>query len=427
VAEATIPVPLWLLWARALCGALSTAAFVIHYNLRVRDRRKVKRAIVTFYVAVARANRLARLSAAAAAVEAGMRAIYGRRIRRLAAISFSISILYFIGAFLISGGLSFDWKSARALKTRLEMLADPTLHSMPPAELSRATEHECSEFGCSYNNDDPAAVATRERISRFEEAYRGLVAKQPARTELTMLTLWEGTYVSRGDPVPAVSLFCFNVLLDLSGVLLVMRVAGQLSKRLPLLHMIPIALLAVAGSLFLASLSVYSYGLVDRGDVWGAAAVLGVPLGAMILLLFISLSVWMVVEKVRGDEDASWVAALVCLGGSFLVGLPLLTDAWSHLSPPRPPPIQLGERATWFFYLIAAGTVLPTLIGTAFVVGVVLFGASARALLFPTLIYVRTVLRVPAPLLVTLTAAPAVVFQTLVSTWPEIHKMLRLT
>jgi hypothetical protein len=45
----------------------------------------------------------------------------------------------------------------------------------------------------------------------------------------------------------------------------------------------------------------------------------------------------------------------------------------------------------------------------------------------PTLIYIRTVLRMPAPLLVTLTAALAVVFQTLAATWSDIHKMFRVS
>jgi hypothetical protein len=75
MAEATIPVPLWLLWARTVCGGLSLAGFVIHYNLRVRDRLKVKWAIKRVFVKVARANRLERLGIAAAAVKTGIGSI----------------------------------------------------------------------------------------------------------------------------------------------------------------------------------------------------------------------------------------------------------------------------------------------------------------------------------------------------------------
>lgn len=80
-----------------------------------------------------------------------------------------------------------------------------------------------------------------------------------------------------------------------------------------------------------------------------------------------------------------------------MLGLVIAHESWSHLSQPQLPVIRTDQPATWFFYLIAAGTVLPTLICSAFVMIVVLFGTFARALLFPTLTYVRTVLRMPAP------------------------------
>lgn len=426
MADPLIQVPLWLLWGRTLCGALSIAGFVIHYNLRVRNRRKVKRTIVRFFVAVVRANRLARLSTAAAAVETGMRAIYGHRILRIAAISFLLSILYFVGAFFISGASLIDWKGVRILKARLEQTVDPILYSMPEAERQRVQEQECTSYPadgtaivvCFDKYLDAAAVATRTRISDFRARYHRLIGKESAHTALTMLTLWEGTYLERDAPLPAISLFSLNIILDLSGVLLVMNVAGQLSKRSSLLRMLPPALISVVGSIVLASLSVFSYGLVDRGDVWGAGVVLGV--------LTCTLMIWMMVKGFREDpfEDSFLALALGMIG--FVVGFAMLIVGWSQLSRPYLPVIHFGEQATWFFYLIAVGVVLPTLIGTVFVLAVVLFGASARTLLFPTLIYVRTVLRLPTPLLVTLTAAPFVVFQTLVSIWPDIHKMLGL-
>jgi hypothetical protein len=407
------------------------AGFAIHYNLRVRDRRRVKRAIVTFFVAVARANRLERLATAAAAVNSGMRAIYGNSVKRIVAISFSLSILYFVSAFVISGGLSSNWQRVKDLKTRIEIAADPVLYSKP-ASRSRAQEQVCHVRGeravCQDKYNDAEAVDIRARILAFGAKYRALIAKEPAHTELVMLTLWDGTYLGRSW-LAAISPLCFNILLDLTGVVLVMHIAGRLSAERRLSRMIPLALVVLVGSVMLSSLSVYSYGLVDRGDVWGLVAVLGFPLGALIAVTaavgFIAASA----DSLAKGGERNWVGWLFTAAlslGMVVLGLGIALDSWGHLSRPQLPTIQMNQPATWFFYLIAAGTVLPTLIGSAFVLAVVLFGTFARALLFPTLTYVRTVLRMPAPLLVTLTAAPAVVFQTLVSTWSDIFRMLRL-
>jgi hypothetical protein len=403
---------------------LSIAGLAVHYNLRVRDRRKIKRGIVRFFVAVARANRLKRLCTAAGAVEAGMRAIYGHQIRRIVAISFSVSILYGIFAFIISDGLLIDWKATNALKEKLEIAADPVLYETPANERSRTKE----QVICGYTpqglfclddrHSEAAAVATRRRIGRFDATYRGLIAKERAHTALTMLKVLEGTHLASWIPFPAVSLLCFNILLDLSGVLLVIKVARQLSNTPSLLRMTPLALTAVVVSAILASLSVYSYELVDSGDVWGVAAVAGVPIGATLVLAAGMLIVWAARELRR--DNYRWrvvFAAPLLVTLLSLVGYKILAACWHHhFARPHLPAVQLSERADWFFYLIAAGAVLPTWIGTAFVLAVVLFGAFARALLFPTQVYVRTVLRLPTPVMVTLTAAPAALTQMLVST-----------
>jgi hypothetical protein len=146
MAEATIPVPLWLLWARAILGALSLAGFAVHYNLRVRHRRTIertiKRSIVRLFVTLARANRLERLSTAGTIIERGMRFIYGNRIRRIVAIGSSMSVLYIGLAFWISGGSAFNWSEARSRKSQLEIAADPILHNTPPEDISWATEKQ---------------------------------------------------------------------------------------------------------------------------------------------------------------------------------------------------------------------------------------------------------------------------------------------
>jgi len=340
--------------------------------------------------------------------------------------------LYFASAFVISGGFTFDWHRVKDLKTRIEIAADPVLYSKSASERSRAQEQLCISTSesevCRDKYNDAEAVDIRARLDAFGARYRALVAKERAHTELAMLTLWEGTYLGRSW-LAVVSLLSFNILLDLTGVVLVMHIAGRLSVKLPLSRMILLALVVLVGSVMLSILSVYSYGLVDKGDVWGLAAVLGLPLGAFFVVISASLVTVAAADWLASRGKRDWRAAMyggvALLGGSGF-GLGIVLGSWSHLSRPQMPAIQIDQPATWFFYLIAAGTVLPTLIGSAFVLGVVLFGAFARALLFPTLTYVRTVLRMPAPLLVTLTAAPAVVFQSLVSTWSDICRMLHL-
>jgi hypothetical protein len=435
VADTTVAVPLWLLWSRTFCCVLSVAGLALHYNLRVCDRRKVKRAIVTFFVAVARANRLKRLSRAAAVVERGMRAIYGYRTWRIVIISFFLSGFYIIAAFLASGGFFLNWKSARTLKAQLEMKAEPVLYRMSAGERLRALRMDCYGFGesrtCYYPYNDPSAIATRKRASIFEDAYRQLVAREPKHAQLTILTMWDGTYLHadyRDSDLyffQGVSLFCLNILLDLSGVLLLLSVAGRLSRSLSLGRMIRLVLIALVGSTALAFLSLYAYWLVESGDAWGAAAVLGFPIGALMilsaLLLMASGRARTLIMPHEPLPNIFLTAPGVILMGSFLVGSSL-----PHLLRPHLVTINLGDPGTVFYYLLAAGTVLPTFIGTSLVLTVVLLGVFARALLFPTLIYLRTVLRTPAPLLVTLASAPAVLLQTLVSNWPDIHKMLHL-
>ena len=77
-----------------------------------------------------------------------------------------------------------------------------------------------------------------------------------------------------------------------------------------------------------------------------------------------------------------------------------------------------------FFYVAALAAVLPTVVGILCVVLLVTAGAFARTLLGPTMLYLRTVLRMPYPVLITLMAGPAAIAQALVSSWGELRRML---
>jgi hypothetical protein len=90
----SIAVPLWLLWARVACVLLSLVGVAIHYNLRVKGRRKAKHAVVRFFVTAARENRLNQIRQAAVIVEQGMRWVYGSSLWRVIPISLSLSAAY---------------------------------------------------------------------------------------------------------------------------------------------------------------------------------------------------------------------------------------------------------------------------------------------------------------------------------------------
>ena len=137
------PIPLWLLWIRALCFVVSIVGLAIHYNLAAHDRLTVKHSIVRFFVAIARENPLKRLNRAAAAVESGMRRIYGYRARRVVAISCSLSILYFIVVFALCGGDSVGWRSIQEQQATLERAADPYLYDLPAETRTHALKKKC--------------------------------------------------------------------------------------------------------------------------------------------------------------------------------------------------------------------------------------------------------------------------------------------
>ena len=217
------------------------------------------------------------------------------------------------------------------------------------------------------------------------------------------------------------------MLLDLTGILLVMDIAKRLSVTSSLLRIIKLGMLLMIASITLVCLSVYAYGLVDRGDIWAIAAVLGMPLA--VYLVFASAAMMLGYADSDFMDDAEGLASgarfFIRFGGLIfgLASLAFVLLCWSHFEAPRIPSIEKVEPLSYFFYLIALATVLPSVISSSFVIAVVLLGAVAWVLFWPILIYVRTVLRLPTPLLITLTAAPFVITQALVSGWDDFHRM----
>ena len=134
--------------------ALSVAGIALHYNLRTLNRRRVKHAVVRFFVAAARENRLTRIQNAFASVEKGLRTVYGHKVWRVVLISFLLSVLYFCAAFLASDAARVDWQHIRTIKANLERTAQPDLYQVPKASLERATDinvNQCDGMSvCTY-------------------------------------------------------------------------------------------------------------------------------------------------------------------------------------------------------------------------------------------------------------------------------------
>jgi hypothetical protein len=433
----SLPVPLWLLWTRAIFVAISVAGIAVHYNLRLRGRRKVRHAVARFFVHAARENRLGRVRMAASIVESGMKKVYGPRPLRIILISLSLSMIYLLVAFLVSGGVTYDWRHAYTSKARLEWAADRVLYATPVLERERATSQACMPAGqggfvCKDRFTDPQASATRARLGAFPARYRDLVSRSPDRAAVTMLTLWQGTYVDNAADrlIARLSLVGLNVLVDLAGVLLVFQALRRLSESASLLSMIGLAAIVLSLSGTLVFGTIYAYQLVANGDEMGIAAILGflLSLASLLFALVVFLGTWLEAHETN-DEDKKrpkmWTGVLVGAAAlSFTIGIAILWMPHIVSVSISTPASALNKPLEAFFGLVALGSIFPTLVGTVCIVVLVVAGAFARVLLFPTLIYLRTALRMPGPLMVTLTAAPAVVAQAMVSTWSELCRML---
>jgi hypothetical protein len=426
----TVPVPLWLLWTRIACVVLSLVGIAVHYNLRVKGRLRAKHAVVRFFVKAARESRLDRIRLAAAIATKAMQSVYGANLGRIVPISLSLSAVYLLGAFFWSGGSSYDWNGARSAKQALEKSADPTLFATPRSEVQRARTMDCvgDEHGavCTPHFTDPQAEQTRTRLDRFPARYRALVAASPQKTAITMLTLWDGTYadIPFDRLVARASLILFGVLVDLLGVFLVFQALGRLSKSTSFFGMITLGVMTVFCSSALMYGTLYAYELVSNGDEMGIAAVLAALFAPLILLFGIALLCATSSSESRDDLFITIALKIIAPLGALVCAGMLGYFAWDHLVR-----IHIGADAlainrppSAFFGLVALGTVLPTLMGAVCVV--VAAGAFARALLYPTMVYVRTALRLPTPLIITLTGAPIAVAQALISGWSDLCRML---
>jgi hypothetical protein len=413
-------VPLWLLWAEALSVALSVAGIALHYNLRTLNRRRVKHAVVRFFVAAARENRLTRIRNAFASVERGLRTVYGHKVWRIVLISFLLSFFYFGAAFLASGAARVDWQRVRNIKANLEQTAQPVLYAVPAALRERATDiNPCDEMTvCTYKYDDPEAQQIRAQITEFEQAYPRLLASSPEHTTLTMLTIWEGTYVEGTSFLVIFTLILLNILLDLVGVLLALKVTLLLSKKNSLFTMICLGILCTGVVLILGCISLYTYGMIDKGDSWGAASVIGFGIGLLVVLVgILELGVR------SNSKPFDWFMRGLAVP-TMIIAVFLMRSSWAHFVAFRVPSIVWDRPVGLFFYLVGLGTVFPSLVCAIFVIVLVLIGAFARTLLTPTVIYLRTVLRMPTPLLITLSAAPAILVSATIKLWPDLPRML---
>jgi hypothetical protein len=356
-------------------------------------------------------------------------------------ISSSLTLVYLFAAFVGTGGLTYDWQRIRVLKTELEKKADPALYGLPRVELDHATEQWCTQGGCTFRNVDPDAISLRARMRQFAKSYRRLVRENPERVPLSIVTAWDRTYVDHypgmGEAPPFLSFVFMNVIIDFVGVLFLVSILHLLTAARTLLFMLVLAAAAFTGCFGLVFTSLYSYQLISHGDEAGINAVLTVPLWLMFWALAISYS-WFWWTGVRHAEpeknrlaDKAWKVVSAVIANIMLVlaifGTPkILTEAWSHLNNIKEivPNLPFRTPVDSYFYVVSLLSTLPIIAGVVCIATLVTAATFARTLLAPTLVYLRTVLRVPAPLLISITATPAAIVQAIVTCWPDIHRMM---
>jgi hypothetical protein len=425
------PVPVWLLWVRTVCLALSIAGTAVYYGkLDFKRRMRVKHSVLRFFIRAARENRLERVRSAAGAVAGVVKRVYGREFFGIVVVSTMLSLLYLVAALALCGAVSYDWVGLRAEKARIERQVDPLLFATPEAKRREALEETCPvgdhfALPCSFTYSGPQMDQIRAHLSTFDSRYRHAVIAHRQHTEIWILTLQMGT-LDGGRGWQALSLLILNVVLDICGAYLVMGTLMALTDAQSLIRMMRLALVSVVVGALLVTMSVSGYHLVSNGHLYGAYAVLAVPLSLLMLgsgiggVVEIAKSNRTVVRKVLSVAGAALLTVVVT-GGVLLFALVPLSDV-----PIARPAFDIHHPLDGFFYIVAVAAILPTAVGLLCVVLLVAAGTFARTLLGPTMLYLRTVLRMPYPVLITLTAAPAAIAQALVSSWGELHRMLGL-
>ena len=423
-----ILVPVWLLWAQALCILISVVGAIVHYNLRTTQARKVKHALKRLFVAAARENNLERMRRGCKVVESAIYRVSDGSWARIGFLSACLTVFYFFVSFVVSGGFSVDWRGIAAAKARIEREAEPTLYQKTPAQVERARKQNCKEIRenvtvCTPAFDDAEARDIRDRIDKFEKAYPHLVSASRDHTVVTMLTLWKGTYLDESDRFPLLLFLGLNIVIDLMGLIITVRVASALAAKSSALRTISMGFIIVLAGITLPAASIASYEAADGGDFWGAAGGLEFIAGLLLLagIVFVVRTVGLDFDS---GKDALWF--LWGMAGGLLMAANLVVYGLGHLTVLHIPALHLRPSVGWFFYLIAFASVVPTVLSIGAVLCVMMMGSLTKLLMPMSMGYLKAVWRMPAPILITLTAAPAAVVTSLVSFWPNLHRMFGL-
>jgi hypothetical protein len=261
--------------------------------------------------------------------------------------------------------------SVHAAKTRIEQAIDPVLFryvtdpNLRPQFLASQETNDGAEYKPQYVYDGGIYDELRDRVNRFGVQLVSELSKNPDRTDLTILFLFDGPYFDPGFNWSAFPLFAFNVLVDFLSVTIAFISLRRLGSD-PSSFTIAISTFVsiFIGTLGCASVAFLSYAIFFRGDTgffWQLLIQLPIALACGLFCVYMVIEM---VGKAAGKESEfftrkrDWLSVPFPLFANAIVSFFLLQDVWSNWR------LSSLEFHHWrdafaFPYLLAGTTILP--------------------------------------------------------------------